>query len=154
MACLIKGVMVLCVLLVGALAIIGCTAGEDLVYAGAPVVSIKTTDSNAEDFIQVFIDDSVVEHTVSVWKYRLEAQESLSYDITVNLKATHYSTDPANSPTESFVDIKMKEGRSVVGEQTIIPKKTSILILSIMPWDGLGDAAYNVGSPNSITVER
>ena len=150
----INGVMILCVLLVGALAIIGCTAGEDLVYAGAPVVSIKTTDANAEDFIQVFTDDSVVEHTVSIWKYRLEAQKPLPYDITVKLKATRYSIDPASSPTEFFVDIKMQEGRSVIGEQTIIPKQTSILILSIMPWDGLGDAAYNVGSPNSITVER
>ena len=52
-----------------------------------------------------------------------------------------------------FPVIRMQMGRSVDGNRVYVRKGTSLTV-SILPWEGLGNAPYNVGSPHTLTVKR
>ena len=135
-------------LVVAALMIIGCTEGEvskeELLYPGAPLVNIKQTDFNSD---------------TGYLKYRLEVQEPLPYDIRVKLEQTQDPTKQAKEKIDhvllkpQFPVIRMQMGRSVDGNRAYVRKDTS-LTLSILPWEGLGYAPYNVGFPHTLTVKR
>ena len=135
-------------LVVAALMIIGCAEGvvqkEELLYPGAPIVSIKQTDFNSD---------------TGYLKYRLEVQEPLPYNIKVKLEQTQDPTKEAKEKIDhvflkpQFPVIRMQMGRSVDGNRVYVRKGTSLTV-SILPWEGLGDAPYNVGSPHTLTVKR
>lgn len=141
--------MILRVLLVvAALMIIGCTEGvvqkEELLYPGAPIVSIKQTDFNSD---------------TGYLKYRLEVQEPLPYNIMVKLEQTQDPTKEAKEKIDhvflkpQFPVIRMQMGRSVDGNRVYVRKGTSLTV-SILRWEGLGDAPYNVGSSHTLAVKR
>ena len=131
-------------LVVGVLWIIGCGEGGSDLYPGAPIVSIRKTDFNSD---------------TGYLKYRLEVQEPLPYNIVVKLEQTQHATKEDKEKISdtllepAFPVIRMQMGRSVDGNLVYVRNYTSLTV-SILPWDGLGDAPYNVGSPNSLTVKR
>ena len=117
---------------------------EELLYPGAPIVNIKQTDFNSD---------------TGYLKYRLEVQEPLPYNIMVKLEQTQDPTKEAREKIDhrflepQFPVIRMQMGRSVDGNQVYVRKGTSLTV-SILRWEGLGDAPYNVGSPHTLTVKR
>lgn len=126
-----------------ALVIIGCTEGEvkkeDILYPGAPVVSIKQTDFNSD---------------AGYLKYRLEVQKPLSYDIEVKLELTRELGKGLDFRVgvPQFLLIPMQMGRTVEENRVSVHKGS--LTLSILRWEGLGGSPYNVGSPHALTVKR
>ena len=118
-------------LMLGLLALLmGCSEGENnILYPGAPIVSIKKTK----------LEDNTL-------FFRIEAQEPVPYDIEVRVEGTR---GPDKSIGES---IEMRSGRSVIGTDIYLGRNDITLTLWIEPWHGSGDAPYNVGSPSRLTV--
>ena len=140
-------------LAIGVLAIIGC---ENEQYPGAPTISIKKT-SVTEGEIPV-IYDSGKRGSVKVWnlKYRLEAEEPLPYDIQVQINKTQrYEKVDGSISEDSRVHIqKMQAGRTIQGSRYGLLEGWVDLTLSIVEWDGFGDAPYNVGSSHTLHVSN
>ena len=138
-------------LAIGVLVIIGC---ENEQHPGAPTISIKKTSVTEEEMPVTY--DSPKKGSVKVWnlKYLLEAEEPLPYDIQVQINKTQrYERVDGSIYEQSWVHTqKMQEGRTIHGSHYNLLEGWVDLTLSIVEWDGFGDAPYNVGSSHTLHV--
>ena len=144
---------------------LGCNADDplipkDVTYPGAPVISIRKTS-----------DDPLI--------LRLEAKEPLPYDIEVRLEGLGTFSDLPKDFDLVKKDppgqirrgrrVGMQMGRQVLGikhyrndfrlsvtstgpdpDKRYFPHSVTY---SILEWEGIGDAPYNVGNPHTVTVK-
>ena len=116
---------------------------EDVTYPGAPIISIRKTS-----------EDPLI--------LRLEAKESLPYDIKVKLVFKGTFKEVSGQINALTFRINMQTGRQVRG---FSPRRNvanikkfrnftlDSLIYSILEWEGIGDAPYNVGNPHTVTIK-
>ena len=143
-------------LTIGTLAIMGCGA-DSVQYPSAPTISIKKTGWMI-DYIQGYDSSGIKTEKFPLHhlKCRLEAEELLPYDIEVSIEITSRAERDDGSIDEDSREhtIKMKAGRAVIGfigdSVSEILWTSLTLSISIVPWDGSGDAPYNVGSPHTL----
>lgn len=179
-------------LVFGALLIIGCSEG-DILYPGAPTVSIKKIsvdwlEPQIIGFDYRFWEGKQVQvpiyGVIGPWgmvqiHYSLEVQEPLPYDIEVKLLISGRSKTQ-NGWTGIIDDYRnhsIEAGRRVSGKKLILTEfdrfdqekdalqgdereriknnlRFQTVEISIEPWPGIGSAAYNIGSPATLTVNR
>ena len=142
-----------------AVALLGCGADSTSVedssdiwsakYPGAPTISIHQTSVDWDANIR-----GIPAEPGARINYRLEAQDSLPYNIEVNLTIELIGMTEADDNKEFDFSEKMQVGRMILGESRWTGGKYKAITVWIMPWGGLGDAPYNVGSPRIIRVKR
>lgn len=143
-------------LTIGTLAIMGCGA-DSVQYPGAPAISIKKmgwTREDVETYDAAGIRKGSI--TIQLLRCRLEAEEPLPYDIDVTIEFTNKGEREDGSIDEDSGQstMRMQAGRAVLGfnASSFLENfyNSLTLSISIIPWDGLGDAPYNVGNSHTL----
>ena len=153
---------------------------EKIAYPGAPIVSIQQTSVDWE-YVPPPSNSGLRDRVGQIEiLYRLEVQEPPPYAIKVRLKVDGRSetVDGWTGIIDFFTSHTIKKDSLFSGKEMTFYDYTRVepdpngvqgkepernwkkkprmqtVTVKIEPWNAIGDAAYNVGSPRSFTVKR